>query len=141
MHATDQIGYTDTVRVEMVALLVGGSLLAGCTPASADAALKAAADFQATVAARDWTHACTLLSDEARARLESAAASACATALPRLRLTGDPAGEIQVWGHGARVQVGAGAVFLARYPDGWRIIAAGCEPRGEDRPYDCAVRG
>ena len=116
-------------------------LLGGCTPAEAGPALGAASDFQTNVAARDWTRACALLSEEARARLEAAAASDCVTALPRPRLPGDAAGEIQVWGHSAMARVGAGAVFLARYRDGWRIIAAGCESRGDDRPYDCAVRG
>lgn len=124
-----------------MALILGGMLLSGCTPAEAGPALGTASEFQTTVAARDWPHACALLSEEARTRLESAAASTCSTALPRLRLPENPAGGIEVWGHSARARVGAGAVFLARYPDGWRIIAAGCESRGEDRPYDCAVRG
>ena len=31
-------------------------------------------------------------------------------------------------------------VFLATFPGGWRVVAAGCTPRG-DRPYDCTVAG
>ena len=31
-------------------------------------------------------------------------------------------------------------VFLLRFPDGWRVSAAGCTPQGE-APYDCEVQG
>ena len=31
-------------------------------------------------------------------------------------------------------------VFLAVFPGGWRVVAAGCTPHG-DRPYDCVVQG
>jgi hypothetical protein len=31
-------------------------------------------------------------------------------------------------------------VFLAAFPGGWRVVAAGCTPRG-DRPYDCTLQG
>jgi hypothetical protein len=34
----------------------------------------------------------------------------------------------------------ADTVFLAEFPDGWKVVAAACTPR--DRlPYDCQVEG
>lgn len=121
--------------------LTCGVLLAGCVPAEAGPALAAADAFQTQVAAQDWESACGLLSNEARSQLEATAARSCREALPALRLPADAAGSIQVWGGNATARVGSGAVFLSRFADGWRIIAAGCASRGEDRPYSCSVRG
>jgi hypothetical protein len=122
-------------------LLLGGLLLGGCVPAETSAALDAAASFQTRVTERDWSGACAALSDEARSSLEAAAARPCAQALPRLRLTTEPVGEVEVWGDNAKVAIGSGALFLSRFAAGWRIIGAGCESRGEELPYRCAVRG
>ena len=52
---------------------------------------------------------------------------------------GEP--EIDVYGRDAMVRWGGSTLFLARFDDGWRVTAAGCAPRGEDLPYDCAVEG
>jgi hypothetical protein len=38
------------------------------------------------------------------------------------------------------VRLSGQAVFLAMFPGGWRVVAAGCQSRGE-RPYDCVVDG
>jgi hypothetical protein len=122
-------------------VIAGGILLGGCVPAEAGAAHDAAADFQTRVAAQDWPGACTLLSDQARSQLESTAARSCGEALSALRLPSGPAGAVEVWGRNAEVRIDADAVFLSRFTTGWRVIAAGCEWRGEDLPYDCAVRG
>ena len=43
-------------------------------------------------------------------------------------------------GDAAQVRFTGDTVFLLRFPDGWRIGAAGCTSRG-DAPYDCEVRG
>jgi hypothetical protein len=41
----------------------------------------------------------------------------------------------------AQVRLDDDTVFLAAFPGGWRVVAAGCRPRGEAEPYDCAVEG
>jgi hypothetical protein len=43
-----------------------------------------------------------------------------------------------VWSNQARVRAGTDTVFLTRWGDGWRVTAAGCEPR-DDGPYDCDI--
>jgi hypothetical protein len=116
-------------------------LLAGCAPAETEQVRDAAVDFQTRVAAQDWPAACGLLSDQARGQVESTTARPCAQALAPLRLSGGAVGEVQVWGANASARIPSGTVFLSRFGDGWRVIGAGCTWRGEDRPYDCSVRG
>ncbi|WP_404385425.1 hypothetical protein LL946_05100 [Knoellia locipacati] len=48
---------------------------------------------------------------------------------------------IDVFGRDAMVRWVDQTLFLARFDDGWRVTAAGCQPRGKDLPYDCAVEG
>jgi hypothetical protein len=45
-----------------------------------------------------------------------------------------------VYGQWAQVRIGGDTVFLAVFPGSWRVVAAGCQSRG-DRPYDCQVQG
>lgn len=45
-----------------------------------------------------------------------------------------------VYGQWAQVKLSDDTVFLAVFPGGWRVVAAGCTPRG-NRPYDCVVQG
>ncbi|MFV2121545.1 hypothetical protein ACE14D_25170, partial [Streptomyces sp. Act-28] len=45
-----------------------------------------------------------------------------------------------VYGHQARVVMEHDTYFVTRFPDGWKVRAAGCSPRPE-RPYDCRVKG
>jgi len=47
---------------------------------------------------------------------------------------------VDVYGQWARVVLSDDTVFLAAFPGGWRVVAAGCQSRGE-RPYDCTVQG
>ncbi len=119
--------------------VVIASLLAGCSPAGQAEAGAAASRFQRSVAAADWAGACGLLSERAGTDLESAAARPCPAALPALQLPTNDVGTVEVWGHNAKAMVGQEAVFLSRFSSGWRVIAAGCTPRGEDLPYQCAV--
>lgn len=48
--------------------------------------------------------------------------------------------DVAVFGTQAMVRVGDGATFLARFPDGWKVMAAACEPRPA-KPYDCSISG
>jgi hypothetical protein len=45
-----------------------------------------------------------------------------------------------VYGQWAQVRFSGDTVFLAVFPDGWRVVAAGCEAR-QDRPYHCRIQG
>jgi hypothetical protein len=45
-----------------------------------------------------------------------------------------------VYGQWAKVRLDDDTVFLAVFSDGWKVVAAGCQPQG-DRPYDCTLQG
>ncbi|MEV5886330.1 hypothetical protein AB0L74_27060 [Streptomyces sp. NPDC052020] len=47
---------------------------------------------------------------------------------------------VDVYGGQARVVLGHDTVFLARFPAGWKVTAAGCRPRA-DQPYQCEIKG
>jgi hypothetical protein len=42
--------------------------------------------------------------------------------------------------HPCGVDEGRQVLSLAGFPGGWRVVAAGCRPRGQ-RPYDCVIDG
>ena len=114
-------------------------LLTACSASSEPAVRAVAASFQRAVGQHDAATACALLSDEARARLESASARPCPKALPALALPGGPVESTQVWGGEAQVGLGTQVLFLAEFRSGWRVTGAGCSPR-PDQPYACTVR-
>jgi hypothetical protein len=47
---------------------------------------------------------------------------------------------VESYGREARVVLATDTLFLAEFPGGWRVTAAGCAARA-DRPYDCAISG
>ncbi|WP_137992569.1 hypothetical protein [Streptomyces vilmorinianum] len=122
------------------ALLVG---LVGCAGVEgrARSAEAAALAFVAELHAPDPSRACDALAPSTREELEEQ--EPCATALAELRIE-PPSPTVpvrtDVFGSQARVVLGAGHLYLASFPDGWKITAAGCTPR-PGRPDRCAVKG
>ena len=115
------------------------AVLAGCAPAAEKSqAQSAAARFADALMQRDGAAACQLLTDAARSALETTSAEACDQAVVDVRSsTGKTSA--QVWGDEAQVRIGDDTIFLDRTARGWRVRAAGCEPQGGDRPYECEV--
>jgi hypothetical protein len=114
--------------------------LVGCGqgPGSSSAAATVQSFFDA-LAAEDAEAACAWLAPETVSTLEDAAEQPCTEALPDEGVEPAPLDRVSVYGQSAFVETQADtAVFLGRFPDGWRVTAAGCEPRS-DLPYDCAV--
>ena len=114
-------------------------VLSGCAGADTTGARQSATAFAEAVSAADGQRACALLSDEVSAQLSESAKTSCAQAL----LTEDlpapsPVRRAQRYGHQVLVTTGTDTLFLSEFPDGWKIIAAGCVPH-TDKPYDCAV--
>jgi hypothetical protein len=126
------------MRWTVAAVVPLATVLAGCTPAGQMAVRDTAEQFQAAVRGDDDRAACGLLADEARGSLESASTQPCDRALGALGLPDGAVVSVAVWGDDAQVHLDSGVLFLARYGSGWRITAAGCQPR-QDMPYDCAV--
>jgi hypothetical protein len=124
--------------VGALAAVAAGLAVAGCSAAGDVAARDAAGRFAAAVAEHDGATACALLTDEARSSAETFGRD-CAAQLATLP---DPGGvqEVEVWTDAAQARLDDDTLFLLRFPDGWRVSAAGCTSRG-DAPYDCEVKG
>ena len=119
-------------RATVVAgLAVAATLgLAGCGSAGEQAARDA-----------DGEQACGLLAPDTERLLESLRPEGCQQALPSLDLPSDPVTDVQVWGDAAQARTAGGVLFLRDLQDGWRVVAAGCQPQGESRPYECVLAG
>lgn len=119
-------------------LVVASLILAsGCSVDTGPPA-RTAERFYAALAADRPDEACALLAPKTAEKLPDPGQT-CGQALDELGLSGGgPAGAISLWGDEAQVKLGEDTLFLHRYSGGWKVKAAGCQPRGE-QPYDCEV--
>ena len=97
--------------------------------------------FNSAVADRDGAVACGLLAPETLDEVEQSAQRPCPQGLfdEGLRGVRDPA-EVRVFGTMAQVRYRSEAVFLTRFRDGWKVMAAGCTPAAAER-YSCRIQG
>jgi hypothetical protein len=126
-----------------VSMAAGGVLLSGCGASVEGTQAGLAADAFTGAEATDPSAACARLAPETVKTLEKDGAS-CEQELADAGLPA--AGErrgVEVAGHSAQVRYTGDTVFLARFDDGWRVTAAGCERESDDpsEPYDCDVDG
>ena len=93
------------------------------------------------VEAKDGTAACAVLAPDTVADLEQSAGKPCPEAVldEDLPAPGSVTGT-DVYGQWAQVRLSDDTMFLAVFPGGWRVVAAGCKPR-KSRPYDCTLQG
>ncbi|WP_235735508.1 hypothetical protein [Nocardioides alcanivorans] len=125
----------------VIPLLAGALLVGGCGTGHEDDVRHRAGAFETAVAASDWERACDQLAPGTRDELAQDAGGSCAKALADEQL--DPPGRpgsVQVFGGTAQVRYAADTLFLSRFADGWRVVAAGCTAQ-RPRPYDCRVEG
>jgi hypothetical protein len=116
-------------------------LCVGCGSSQNDAVQGAVTRFEAAVTAQDSGSACGLLAPATRSEVESSVGEPCVQAWPAAGVA--PGGEVtrvRAYGSMAMVELDADTLFLARFPSGWRIMAAHCAPRAE-KPYECQVKG
>ena len=119
----------------LVLLAVAG-VLCGCSSAAQQEAADAAVEFSRAEPAR----ACELLAP-ATADAVAERSGGCEEALASLsRATGQVLAA-EVAGESAQVRLDGDVVFLARFPGGWRVTAAGCVREDPDPaiPYKCEV--
>ncbi|GAB1645581.1 hypothetical protein [Krasilnikovia sp. MM14-A1259] len=123
----------------LVALMAGGC---DSVDRRAQAATDVAVQMLRAVADRDGAAACALLAPETAAGLAESPGPSCAEAVLGEDLPAPGAGRgVDVYGQWAQVRLDGGTVFLAVFRGGWRVVAAGCSPRGDGRPYDCVLGG
>jgi hypothetical protein len=146
---TGTIGRLPDARRALTTALVWLTGLAGlCACGSTDAidarearAAQTARSFERALHDGDSAAACALLAPQTREQLETGSSADCATALAEETLP--PASgvrDIAVRGRQAMVALSGDTLFLSQFPEGWRVVAAGCVPEG-DRPYRCKVTG
>jgi hypothetical protein len=127
-------------------LAIGGALAAlaaGCGSVNerADAASATVQRLSGALQAGNGAAACALLAPETASKLEQSQGESCAEAVLGEDLT--ESGTVsaqQVYGQWAQVRLSHDTVFLAQFPGGWRVVAAGCAPGGAG-PYDCQLSG
>jgi hypothetical protein len=114
------------------------ALLTGCASAGEHDVAKVATAFEDP--SGDPQTRCDLLAPATLATFESDSSAPCADALGDVPLPGGKVGSVEIWGGDAQVRLGGDTLFLTRTDSGWKVTAAGCEPRGQ-APYDCEVDG
>jgi hypothetical protein len=131
-------GFGATPAVLLAAVLVGGC---GAVAERQDDVRDAAARFQTALQEGAYVRACALLAPDTEQELEQSAGSPCPKALGEESLpAGGAVRHTDVYGNQARAVLASDTLFLSRFTDGWKVVAAGCEPR-PGRPYQCAVKG
>jgi len=86
--------------------------------------------------------ACQLLAPDTLEELSDEAGTSCALALAELNLPRRGSVQsVEVAGESAQVKLDDQVIFLARFPEGWRVTAAGCRRTDADpsTSYDCEV--
>jgi hypothetical protein len=130
-------------RTAAVLLPLAMAALVGCAAAGGrgEAAADVATQLLTAVQGKDGVAACALLAPDTASEVEQSGGKPCAEAIldDDLPQPGTVTGTA-VYGQWAQVRLGDDTVFLAVFPGGWRVVAAGCQSRG-DRPYDCEVQG
>jgi hypothetical protein len=130
--------------VGLIAVAVAATLAAtGCGGPGGreDAASAVAVRLLDAVDRGDGAAACATLAPETLADLEKSADQPCDQAVLDEDLPAPgTVTNTNVYGQWAQVRLDDDTVFLAVFPGGWRVVAAGCQPRG-DRPYDCELQG
>ncbi|WP_081237270.1 hypothetical protein [Streptomyces viridosporus] len=97
--------------------------------------------FERALDAGQRARLCAALAPSTREELEQAAKSRCEQAIGEQDLPRAGAvRSVDVYGDQARVVLEHDTVFMARFPDGWKVTAAGCRPRPQ-QPYQCEIEG
>jgi hypothetical protein len=130
-------------RTLVLAASLGLFASAGCDSVGdrESAASAAAVRMLTAVDGQDGAQACAMLAPETVSELEESAGKPCAQAILDEDLP-EPGGvtDTAVYGQWAQVRLSGDTVFLGVFGGGWRVVAAGCSPRG-DQPYDCTLQG
>lgn len=132
-------------RAAALSLVLAPLAACGAVQERRDAAEAEATRFERDRDAGRHALLCAALAPGTRDELERTARSGCRRAIREAIEEDDlpPAGAVRavdVWGDQARVVLEGDTLFLSQFAGGWKVTAAGCEPR-PDQPYRCGVEG
>jgi hypothetical protein len=130
-------------RVALLACLLSLALAACGTEEREEDAAAVAERFHAALAAGDSAAACEDLSEETASKLERQEKRPCEEAILGLELReGGTVAYMRVELRSAMTRLAEGGTdFLDEGSDGWKISAAGCEPKLPEQPYECELEG
>ena len=123
-------------------IVLGAALvLTGCSSGQATTVADTVERLGSAWESADGAAVCDLLAPATRDEVESSTGKPCASGVLEEELSAPGAVEsTQVWGDSAQVRAVEDTLFLARFPTGWKVMAAGCTPQ-RGKPYDCRVGG
>ncbi|MEV7802801.1 hypothetical protein AB0O28_07620 [Microbispora sp. NPDC088329] len=127
------------IRATAVVCLAATALVStGCASLDDAAVTTTAERFLSAAGQGQGGQACLLLAPRAAESLDD-----CDKQIVSVGLRVGAVRGVDIWGDEARVRVDGDTIFLHRFPDGWRVRAAGCESRPDQsytqQPYDCEV--
>ncbi len=120
-------------------LLTVGSC--GTLPEKRDRVTAKVSTFEQALSAGQHERLCATLAPSTREELEHSAKRKCELAIgdEALPVAGAVRG-VDLYGDQARVVLEHDTVFLAHFPAGWKVTAAGCVTRPQ-QPYQCEIKG
>lgn len=133
---------TGRVRGVVVAVVLAATVGAcGTVSERRDDVREAVRVFEQRLTEGAYDRVCAALAPGTVEELEQSAGSPCPKALQEEAPPhgGDLRG-VDVYGNQARAVLATDTLFLSRFDDGWKIVAAGCTERPE-QPYQCRIKG
>jgi hypothetical protein len=103
----------------------------------------AATAFEGALAEGAYGRACTALAPGTADELQQSAGASCGKALSEE--SPPPGGAVRlvdVYGNQARAVLTKDTLFLSRFSEGWKVVAAACRPRPDmPQQYQCRIEG
>ncbi|ELP66957.1 hypothetical protein ACKI1I_01810 [Streptomyces turgidiscabies] len=130
--------YTRTVAVLLAVGTLGGC---GTVAERRDDVRDTTAVFEKALTEGAYDRVCAVLAPATVDELEQSAGSPCAQAVSEESLK--PGGSVRrtdVYGNQARAVLATDTLFLSHFTSGWKVVAAGCEPRPKV-PYQFRIKG
>ena len=125
------------ILVTMAAVLA----VAGCGQPHEQDVEGVAERFYDAYSAEQGGAACRQLAPETRSELEQSSGKPCDEAVIEEDVpTVSDLVHVRVYGTQAQVRWRGETTFLARFPSGWKVMAAACTPQ-HSGPYACTISG
>ncbi|MEV5241086.1 hypothetical protein AB0K89_18570 [Streptomyces cinnamoneus] len=129
------------IRALLTVVLLAATTACGVLAERRDDALATVTGFEQALRTGQKEALCAALAPGTREEVEQSAKSPCEQAMEDEEIPQAGAvRHVDVYGDQARAVLDHDTVFLAHFPAGWKVTAAGCLPRS-GQPYQCTVKG